>query len=104
MLARSEFEHKPIFHLFIDAHEGYTVDEDGFQLVKLTKKQKWQRHKMIRDQLASADVMSAEEVQILIGKIRTQLYDVTRDLDKPNRYILYHLTTSKLILNLHFLS
>lgn len=84
-VTRAEFEHKPILRLFIDGPEVNTVDEDGFQLVKLTKKQKWLKHKMIRDQLASADVMSSKEVQILIAKIRTGRYDVTCDLDKPNR-------------------
>ena len=68
-----------------DEGEGTVVDEDGFQQVKLTKKQRWKKQKMIRDQLASTDIMSSNEVERLISKIRVGNYDVTTELAPPDR-------------------
>ena len=79
------FLHVSMFVLEDDEGAGTVVDEDGFQQVKLTKKQRWKKQKMIRDQLASTDIMSSNEVERLIIKIRGGKYDVTSDLALPDR-------------------
>ena len=79
------FLHVSMFVLEDDEGAGTVVDEDGFQQVKLTKKQRWKKQKMIRDQLASTDIMSSNEVERLISKIRVGNYDVTTELATPDR-------------------
>lgn len=60
------------------------MDADGFQQVKLTKKQRWKKEKQIRDQIVSQDIMSVTEASVLERRTR-QGFDVTKDLDVTNR-------------------
>lgn len=60
-------------------------DAEGFQVVQMSKAQKWKHMKYMREQLASADVMGDNEIETIKGWITTSQYDITRNLELPHR-------------------
>lgn len=73
------------YHYILESSQK-TVDAEGFEKVERNKwRNKWRREKVIRDQLASGDIMGEDEIHKLFFIIQTSGFDITVHMPPEDR-------------------